>query len=300
MQGTIEPTSQPDVGTTFHVTLDLERIHEPQEEMVLPPWQMLVVDDSEQLCHSTVDALGQIGVEAQWALDGPTALKMAQERHRRGQDYQVILLDWKMPGMDGIETARQLRQTIGDHIPVLLISAYDWSAIEAEAREAGISGFLSKPLFKSTLYYGLNRYVHPEDASISQESAQTDFTGKRLLAAEDNELNWEIAEALLSAVGFQVDWAENGRQCVDRFVESQPGYYDAVLMDLRMPVLDGYGATEAIRATDRPDRNIPIIAMTADAFAEDIRRCLACGMDAHVAKPLDMHELLRILRSRIG
>lgn len=297
MQGAIELTSEPDVGTTFHVTLDLERVSQPAETMCLPAWRMLLVDDNEELCQSAVASLKEIGVEAEYATSGQGALEMARLRRSQSLDYQVILLDWKMPGMDGIETARRLRETVGDHVPLLLISAYDWSDIEAEARAAGIRGFISKPLFKSTLYYGLLRFADQGDVPDAVEAQEQDFTGKRLLIAEDNDLNWEIAEALLSAVGFQVERAENGQLCVDAFLQSPPGFYDAILMDLRMPVMDGYQATQALRSLDRPDRDIPVIAMTADAFSEDIQRCLECGMDGHVSKPLDMHELLRLLRN---
>ena len=302
MQGTITVASQRDKGSCFHVTLDLENAPDTEGEMRLPPWDMLVVDDDEPLCRSAADSLGEIGVRAEWALSGGQALALAQERRRQGRDYHVILLDWKLPGMDGIETARQLRRAIGDHVPILLISAYDRSYIEAPARQAGISGFMAKPLFKSTLYHGLLRFAGDEPAQQEEpQEAALDFTGIRILVAEDNELNREIASELLSSYGFQLDWAENGRQCVDRFSASQPGDYALILMDLRMPVMNGYEATAAIRALDRPDsRSIPIIAMTADAFSEDIHRCLACGMNAHIAKPLDMRELLRLLQKHLA
>ena len=263
---------------------------------------MLVVDDDEPLCRSAADALGEIGVHAEWALSGDQAVEMARRRSAEGRDYHVVLLDWKLPGMDGIETARKLRQTIGDHVPILLISAYDWSDIEVEARAAGISGFIAKPLFKSTLYRGLVRFAGEETLQTEEIQETTrSFAGVRVLLAEDNELNWEIANELLSAEGFVLDWAENGQKCVELFERAAPGTYDLILMDLRMPVMNGYEATRAIRAMERPDaRTIPIIAMTADAFSEDIHRCLECGMDAHVAKPLDMRELLRLLQKHLG
>ena len=300
MKGTIELKSEVDKGTQFHVTLDLERAREREEDMVLPDWEMLVVDDDEQLCASAADVLREIGVHAQWALDGKSAVEMAEKRHAQGRDYHVVLLDWKMPGMAGIETARQLRKTVGEDIPLLLISAYDWSEIEDEARRAGINGFIAKPLFKSTLFYGLNHFAHPGAACGPEEEEQApDYTGKRILLAEDNELNWEIASELLSSVGFTLEWAENGRICVEKFMASEPGFYHAVLMDLRMPVMNGYEATRAIRTCGRADADVPIIAMTADAFSEDIQKCLECGMNAHVAKPLDVRELLRLLQRLI-
>ena len=297
MQGEIELQSELNKGTEFHVTLDLKRAQTKEEDMLLPQWEMLVVDDDEELCLSAVDSLKEIGVEAEWATDGATAIRMAEMRHRQKKDYHIVLLDWKMPGMDGAETARELRRHVGDDIPILLISAYDWSEIEEEARAAGITGFISKPLFKSTLYSGLSRFATSENKNVElPEEKINDFTGRRLLLAEDNDLNWEIANELLSSFGFSLDWAENGRLCVEKYQASQPGYYDAVLMDLRMPLMNGYEAAEAIRKSGRKDADIPIIAMTADAFSEDIQKCLACGMNAHVAKPLDMREVIRQLQ----
>ena len=301
MQGTIEVESEPNKGSEFHVVLDLEKAPCQEADMILPHWEMLVVDDDEQLCRSAVDALQEIGIQAEPALDGPTAIQMAAARHQAGRDYHIVLLDWKMPGMDGIETARQLRKTIGEEVPILLISAYDWSEVEEEARQAGISGFIAKPLFKSTLYYGLSRFaVSGGGTAETPAEILPDYTGRRILLAEDNDLNWEIANELLSVHGFTLDWAENGKICVDKFRASQPGFYDAVLMDLRMPVMNGYEAAEAIRSSGRADAEIPIIAMTADAFSEDIQKCLACGMNAHVSKPIDIRELLRLLQKYLG
>ncbi len=297
MKGTVEVESEPGKGTEFHVTLDLEKAEEQETQMVLPDWKMLVVDDDEILCESAVDSLKSIGVRAEWKLDGESALKAIEEEHQQSDGYHIILLDWKLPGMDGIATAREIRRRCGDDLPILLISAYDWSEIEKEARAAGISGFISKPLFKSTLYYGLRKYATPvEEAEIAEETERTDFSGKRILLAEDNDLNWEIAEALLSDLSLVLERAENGQVCVDKFAQSEPGYYQAVLMDIRMPVMNGYEAAQAIRAMERPDSDLPIIAMTADAFADDIRRCLDCGMNAHVAKPIDVTEIEKLLK----
>ena len=296
MHGTIDVESEPGRGSEFHVTLDLEKALVREEEMILPDWNMLVVDDDEQLCRSAVVSLGDIGIKAEWTLDGESALKMICNRHSQNDDYHVILLDWKLPGMDGIETARRIRSQLGEDIPILLISAYDWSEIEKEAREAGITGFISKPLFKSTLFYGLKQYVDTEEDNQEGQSEQkTDFSGKRILLAEDNDLNWEIAEAILSDLGLELEHAENGQICVEMFTNSPIDYYDAVLMDIRMPVMSGYEAAEAIRELNRQDADIPIIAMTADAFAEDIKKCLDCGMNAHVAKPIDIREITRLL-----
>jgi len=297
MDGTIEVESQQGVGTEFNVTLDMEKAEVAEVDMVLPPWNMLVVDDDRQLCESTAGALKSIGINADWTLSGEEAIEMVTRQYERGQGYRVILLDWKLPGMDGIATAKAIHARLGGDIPILLISAYDWGEIEDEARAAGIDGFISKPLFKSTLFYGLKKYATDgsEEDSPAEEEDSTDFGGKRVLLAEDNELNWEIAEELLSDLGLVIDHAENGQICVDMLRGSAPGTYSAVLMDIRMPVMTGYEAAEAIRKLDHPDANIPIIAMTADAFAEDIKRCLECGMNAHVAKPIDVREVARLL-----
>ena len=298
MGGSIEVESELGQGTEFHVCVDLLKAVIQEADMVLPDWNMLVVDDDQQLCESTVESLKAIGVHAEWTMDAQSAFRMVEERHNTPREYQVILLDWKLPDMDGIKAAREIRRRFGNEVPILLISAYDWSEIEAEAKDAGITGFISKPLFKSTLFYGLKPYLDPDQAGGPQKrEAKLDFTGRRVLLAEDNELNWEIAEELLSSQGLTLDWAEDGHVCVDMFQAKDPGYYDAVLMDLRMPIMNGYEATEAIRGLDRPDaKTIPIIAMTADAFAEDIKKCLDCGMNAHVAKPIDVREVSRLLQ----
>ncbi|HIT65158.1 MAG TPA: response regulator [Candidatus Ventrimonas merdavium] len=301
MEGEITVESQLDQGTTFHVVLDLKRVEEDVESMNLPEWRILVVDDDRQLCIGTAATLKEIGLEAEWATEGKAAVELAKLRVQQGRGYEIVLLDWQMPEMNGIETARAIRAAIGDQVPILLISAYDWSSIEEEAIAAGVSGFISKPLFKSTLYCGLNRF-RQEDGGTAEPVAETspDFEGRRLLVAEDNDLNWEIASELLSTYGFELDWAENGKICADKFAASETGYYDAVLMDLRMPVMNGYEATAAIRSSGRPDADIPIIAMTADAFSDDIQRCMESGMNAHTAKPLDMRELIRLLTKFLG
>lgn len=296
MGGEITVDSRQGVGTQFQVVLDLQRAVEQIEDMVLPDWVMLVVDDDQQLCESTVDSLRSIGIRAEWVLDGEDAVKMAARHHQEHNDYHVILLDWKLPDMDGIQTARELRRQLGDDVPILLMSAYDWTEIEDEARAAGISGFLMKPLFRSTLFYGLKPYVGAEEVPAAKEEKAPEFSNKRVLVAEDNELNWEIANELLHDLGLELEWAENGEVCTEMFRRSDPGYYDAILMDIRMPIMDGYEATDAIRIMNRPDAALPIIAMTADAYSDDIQRCLSHGMTAHVAKPIDIGEVTRILK----
>lgn len=301
MGGTIEVESTQGVGTEFHIVLDFQRVPDAEEKMKLPGWNVLVVDDNEHVLQSAVRMLEELEVRAEAAVDGETAVRMMEARQKDGESkmYDAVLLDWKMPGMDGLATAREIHKRISPDVPVCIISAYDWAPIEKQAREEGVRGFISKPLFKSSLFYGLNQFAAE---SIAEELKTDpylvpvrDLNGKRILLAEDNELNWEVAHDILADAGLKVEWAENGRVCVDKFQASEPGYYDAILMDLRMPEMTGYEATRAIRSLSRPDRNLPIIAMTADAFAEDVQHCLDCGMNAHTTKPINTAALFQLL-----
>ena len=297
MEGTIDIQSEPDKGTEFLLMFDFEKAAAMEMDMVLPAWNMLVVDDDELLCKTAMDALKSIGIKAEWTLSGEKAIELVNEHHKRREDYQIILLDWKLPGMNGIQVAKEIRHNLGDEVPILLISAYDWSEFESEAREAGISGFISKPLFKSTLYYALRQYMGTETENGQTLNPNIDLSGRRILIAEDNELNWEVANELLSDLGVELDWAEDGQICLDKFQKSPEGYYDAVLMDIRMPHMTGYEATKMIRGLKHPDAlSIPIIAMSADAFSDDIQHCLECGMNAHIAKPIDIMEVSRLLK----
>lgn len=297
MEGTIDIQSEINKGTEFHIIFDFEKADAIEENMVLPPWNVLIVDDDRLVCKTAMDALKSIGINAEWTLSGENAIELVIQHHKKRDDYKIILLDWKLPGMNGIQVAKEIRRNLGDEVPILLISAYDWSEFETEAREAGISGFISKPLFKSTLFYALRQYMDvetPYDRTLNQD---IDLSGRRILIAEDNELNYEVASELLSDLGVELDWAEDGRICLDKFQNSSKGYYDAVLMDIRMPHMTGYEATKAIRALDHPDAlSVPIIAMSADAFSDDIQHCLECGMNAHIAKPIDIIELTRLLK----
>ena len=258
--------------------------------------RVMVVDDSvlaRTMISNGLNASPQIEVVA-------TSFN-AQDARAKIDKFQpdVMTLDVEMPGMNGLETTKEIRKIVGDELPILIISAYDWSDIEDEARAAGAHGFISKPLFKSNLYLGLSKYMGGSVPEEKQEAEQLHFEGLHILLAEDNELNWEIAHEILTEVGFEVDWAEDGKICVDKFSQSEPGYYDVVLMDIRMPVMNGYEAAKALRSLDRPDANLPIIAMTADAFADDVQYCLSCGMNAHVAKPLDVEHLKKVIREYV-
>lgn len=295
MGGDIAVESEQGVGTTFTVTVDLERAG-AQEPMALPAWSLLVVDDDRDLCESAAATLEDLGAHAEWVQSGGEAVELVEERSRGAEGFRAVLIDWQMTGMDGIACARAIRARVGSSTPILLISAYDWTEIESEARAAGIDGFVAKPLFRSTLYRALSAVADGPSASSEVSAPEADLAGRRVLLAEDNELNWEVARELLGALGLELTWAENGREAVDAFASSEPGTFDAVLMDIRMPEMDGYQATRAIRALPRPDAaTVPVIAMTADAFSEDIERARDAGMDAHVAKPIDLRELVRTL-----
>ena len=301
MGGTIEVESEPGKGSTFHIIADLQRADVKEKDMHLPDWNILVVDDDERLCHSAVANLEELGAHAEWTTDGNKAVEMIEEHNKNHEDYRIVLVDWKMPYMDGIETIREIRKRVGKKIPVFLISAYDWNDVE-EADESldDIEGFISKPLFKSTLYHHLKHYndTVAGDTPFVQaadEEQEVSFGGKHVLLAEDIDLNWEIAYEILSEFDMQLERAVNGKECVDIFEKSEIGYYSAILMDIRMPVMNGYDATKAIRALEREDHVLPIIAMTADAFSDDARHCMECGMDAHITKPIDIKECKRIL-----
>lgn len=301
MGGMIELHSEKDKGSEFHIILDLKSVQVKEDEMKLPEWNILVVDDNEQLCSSAAANLEDLGVHAEWTLDGKKAVQMIEQRHDKNDDYHFVLIDWKMPNMDGMQTIHEIRKSVGKEIPVFMISAYDWSDIEEEAKASEIEGFISKPLFKSTLYHRLIQYTDKAEKTVVEKEGQdTDFEGKHVLLAEDIDLNWEIANEIFSAVGLVLERAVNGLECVEKFQASKPGFYDAILMDIRMPVMNGYDATKAIRALNRPDHELPIIAMTADAFSDDAQHCLECGMNAHLPKPLDIKECMRVLEKYLG
>nr|WP_325205036.1 response regulator [uncultured Oscillibacter sp.] len=288
MGGAISVRSEQGRGSEFHVVLDLEKAAERKPDRALPDWNVLVVDGDERLCTNAVRALESAGVRADWRRSAEQAVEwIADER------CQLVLLGWELPGMNGIETARAIRLNCGEGGPAMLLMACDWSGMADEAREAGISGFISKPLFQSTLLDALSAFsgTGVEEAAGGEKAVDLVLRGKHILLAEDNELNWEVAREMLSDLEMELDWVENGQMCVAKFEESPAGYYDAILMDVRMPVMDGYEATAAIRRLEREDAEIPIIAMTADAFSEDIQKCLECGMNDHLAKPIDVQTV---------
>ena len=303
MKGTIEVESELGVGTEFHVTLDLEKALVQEADMTLPSIDLLLIDDDEMLCESAAGTLRSIGCRVDWVLSGEAALEQAKKyREQNGADYAIIIVDWRLPGIDGIETARRLREFISQETVILLTTAADWNEVEEQAKTAGINGAVPKPLFRSTLYYSLRQYCGVEAEEELPESAEVDsLVGHRVILAEDNDLNWEIAEELLSGLGLKLERADNGKICLDMFRESPENHYDAILMDIRMPIMNGYEATKAIRLLDRADaKTIPIIAMSADAFSDDVQRCLESGMNGHLAKPIDMAEVSATLKEHFS
>ena len=259
---------------------------------------MLVVDDSPRLRETAEYALRELGVQVQTCGSGAKAVELVSQARERGEDFKSVLIDYKMPDMSGIETALQIRKLAGD-VPVSLISAYDWNDIEEEAKAAGISSFIAKSLFKSTLYPALNGYGQ-EGASAQSEKKESErrmnLDGIRMLLAEDQPLNADIATTILEDAGAHVQHAEDGLIATKMFQESPLGFFDVFLMDLRMSNMDGIGATLAIRSMPRADAlTVPIIALTADAFAEDAQRCMDAGMNAHMPKPIDAVLLTRTL-----
>ena len=297
MGGTIDCRSEQGKGTTFTVTLDIPVADRQREDMQFDPIDVLIVDDDEVMLQTAVDTLASLGATAEQARSGAEALGMIEHRHLSGRDYDVVIVDWKMPDMDGIATIGRIRSEIDAGIPILLISAYDWSDIEDRAKEAGANGFVSKPLFRSTLYDKINDLIGKESRSVEPEDDHSDLQGLRILVAEDNDINWEIISAMLAMFGIDTDRAENGRICVDMIRSAEKGSYELIFMDVQMPEMNGLDATAAIRKLEDPwASSIPIVAMTADAFSENITECLNAGMNGHIAKPVDIKLVIKEIR----
>ena len=297
LDGTIECQSEQGKGTTFTVVLDIPEAHRQREDMQLDSIDVLIVDDDETMLQTAVDILESLGASAEQAQNGLEALGMIEHRHLSGRDYDAIIIDWKMPEIDGLETIRRIRSEIDANIPILLISAYDWSDIEDKAKEAGANAFVSKPLFRSTLYDKINNLIGKESRSIEPEDDYSDLEGLHILVAEDNDVNWEIISAILAMYGITTDRAENGRVCVDMMRTAAEGSYELIFMDVQMPEMNGLDATRAIRKLEDPwASSIPIVAMTADAFSENVTECLNAGMNGHIAKPVDIKLVIKEIR----
>ena len=304
MGGTIKVSSEKGKGSEFRVEMslklqDVEKNSSQIEE--LQGLRALVVDDDCDSCESVVQMLGQIGLRAEWTTSGKEAVYRAKSAHNHGDSYHTYIIDWQMPELSGVETSRRIRAAVGEDAPIIILTAYDWTDIEEEAREAGVTAFCAKPLFMSDLKSALLAANNLVDKNEEFTWTQADFNGKRVLLVEDNELNREIAEVILEETGFITEAAPDGTDAVEMVRRSAENYYDVILMDVQMPVMDGYEATRTIRALPREDvKDMPIIAMTANAMEEDKEAALKNGMNAHIAKPLDIDLFLDILKKYLG
>ena len=297
MGGQIDCQSTEGEGTTFTVTLDIAVSSKAENEQKLPPLEVLVIDDDEVLLETACDTLTALGTNPEIAESGETALTKLLAKKEAGKSYNVIILDWKMPGINGIELTKKIRQIAGNDISILLVSAYDWTQIEEEAKVAGIDGFISKPLFRSSLFKKISQVLGLEDNIASQEEYNSDLQDMNILVAEDMDVNWEVISTLLGMYGIKCKRAENGKVAVDMLRNIGPAEYDLVFMDIQMPVMNGLDATREIRKLENPyAAGIPIIAMTADAFSENVAECLKAGMNGHIPKPIDINNLIKELK----
>jgi two-component system sensor histidine kinase/response regulator len=304
MGGTIKVRSIVGVGSEFTVevplTLDEESVPlRHAKDVNFAKLHALVVDDDIIICEQASSILKDIGMSGEWVTSGREAVEKVTAKCGQAFYYDFILIDWKMPDMDGIETTRQIRKIVGPEVTIIIISAYDWEAIESDARAAGANLLISKPLFKATLISAFKKAKGLE-AAEKVSKVEFDFTGKRVLVAEDNAINAEIAKKLLENRHFAVEVAPNGLKAMEMFVKNPVHYYDIILMDVRMPVMDGLQATSNIRHWDKEDaRTIPIVAMTANAFDEDVEKSRAAGMNAHLSKPIEPELMYRTLYREI-
>ena len=304
MDGKISVRSIKGIGTEFTVDVKLGiseeeklRHHQKKQNHNFSHLKTLVVDDDVAVCESAVVTLKEMGVTAEWVDSGRKAVERVSMLWAQGRYYDMILIDWKMPEMDGLETARRIRSIVGPEVTIIIMTAYDWVSIEHEAKLAGVNLLMSKPMFKSALVSAFTKALgEKEEEARRPDTEGYDFTGRRVLLAEDNAINTEVAVMLLESRGFVVDTAENGLRALELFSKSPTGYYDAILMDIRMPLMDGLTAAANIRHLSNQDAStIPIIAMTANAFDEDIEKSRAAGMDAHLAKPIDPGRMYQTL-----
>ncbi len=304
MGGKISVESEKGKGSTFTVDLELQISRQDMDQSF---WQkhginrILTVDDEEEVCRNIQSTMEGTGVTVDYALDGETALRRVKESGQEGCPYNIVLLDWEMPGMNGVEAAKRIRQETDGNVPILILTGYDLAEAEEEAEDAGVNAFLSKPFFLTSFRQKVDSVLSRESKGAEQENADSEqsiLCGMNILVAEDNEINAEILGELLNIAGASCHFCENGKLVAEAFEKSDPGQYQLVLMDVQMPVMNGYEATRAIRELSHPTAlSIPIIAMTANAFAEDIRDALEAGMNAHVAKPVDMGVLEQTVKA---
>ena len=300
MGGHIDVESEHGKGTTFTLTIPMQYRYRQNATEKLPCLPVLVVDDDEIVCENTCRRLDEIGMKSDWVTSGYDAIQKVLAAQQRTDNYFAAIIDYQMPDMNGIETAREIRKIVGPDITIILLSAYDWSEYEEEAHRAGIDDFIQKPLLKSRLAYTMKKFMdgnRPKTEAVTESAphAATD-RDRRVLIVEDNPLNMEIATELVGMAGILTDTAENGKIAVNKMAAAPDGYYDLIFMDMQMPVMDGCEAARQIRNLDRRDaRTIPIVAMTANAFAEDIEKTRQAGMNEHVAKPIDFERLKSVL-----
>ena len=305
MNGTIEVSSEKGKGSTFTFTVtlsDSDRKNSGDENEEIHPSEMsvLIVDDDPIACEHAKLVLDKAGICSEIASSGPEAIEMVTLRHARRDPYNLILVDWKMPEMDGIETTRKLRDIIGQESAIIILTAYRWDDVLEDALSAGVDSFLPKPLFAAAVMDEFRSAAKRKKLTTKKTAGKADLNGRHILVAEDVAINAEILIMVLQARGMSADLAENGRIAVEKFSAQEPGYYDAVLMDMRMPEMDGLEATRAIRALNRPDAaSIPVIALTANAFDEDVQRSLQAGLNAHLSKPIQPDALYETLESLI-
>lgn len=302
MDGHIEVRSIVGTGSEFTIDVKMGITEESRTRYLNNPHyhfeqlKTLVVDDDVTVCEQAMITLKEMKIKAEWVDSGAKAIQRVQEKWNQQQFYNMILVDWKMPGMDGIETARRIRAIVGPDVTIIIMTAYDWANIEQEAKLAGVNLLMSKPMFKSSLISAFERALGKQTEAATQVTPDFRFDGKRILLAEDHPLNVEVAKRLLEARGFVVEHADNGLRALEMYTTTPVGYYDAILMDIRMPQMDGLQAANAIRhLTKETARTIPIIAMTANAFDEDVQKSKMAGMNAHLAKPIEPQLLYQTL-----
>ena len=301
MNGDIQVESAPNKGTKITVTVYLKlQENEKEQEKELLDLPVLVVDDDKTCCESTVATLQEIGIAGEWVLTGKEAVERCAAQHKTGRDYFAVILDWKMPEIDGIATARKIRERVGEDVTIIILTSFDFSEIEEEARAAGVNAFMAKPLFRSRLTATLRQFTSGKKEKNArnylEDFAKENYAGKRILLVEDNELNREIATEIIGMTGVTIDSAENGKIAVEKVMEAPEKWYDLIFMDIQMPIMNGYEATAAIRALAGSRGKVPIIAMTANAFAEDVQLAKNTGMNEHIAKPLDLNKLNDVLK----
>ena len=301
MNGKIDVASEKNIGTTFTVTvtlLDTQKKISADIEIKPQELNVLIIDDDAVACEHAKLVLEKAGIAAETAESGLKALEMVKLRQARREPYNLIVVDWQMPEMDGLEATRQIRKIIGEQTAIIILTAYNWDDIVDDAQAAGVDSFIAKPLFTSNLIEEFKTALHKK--KITTPKAKADLTGRKILLAEDMQVNAEIIMEILKMREMIPEHAENGKIALEMFKKSPPNYYSAVLMDMRMPEMDGLEATVAIRALDRDDaKKIPIIALTANAFDEDVQRSLQAGLNAHLSKPVNIEVLFDTLESLV-